>query len=146
MHLKRRRQGNAWFVSQNDDFVFDRQRGYDGPVMAGMVVVFQSSSSTLMAPARRSYGVDRYVMKVLTFDGESQAFTGKIVATESVTQDSDDADDVVSEEEEEVDINVEGKVVGEVLFVNYPPHRRGVDQCYTRVSSDPYFAMAAVRS
>ena len=83
--------------------------------------------------------MDRYFYKIEKID-EDGNIVGKILETLSCVQDSDDDSDVMSDEEEVVNIkDIKGKIIGDSLQVEYPLHSRGVMQCYTRISKDASF-------
>jgi hypothetical protein len=136
-------QGNTWMVCQNNDFVF--QNGYDGPLMPGMIVMYQTKARTPFRN-KHSYGIDRYFYRIEKINSDEGDMVGKILETCTYTQDSDDESDCMSSEDESVNIpNIKSKIIGDALQVDYPTHSRGVMQCYSRVSTDSSFVPHLIR-
>jgi hypothetical protein len=130
-------QGNTWMPVENGGVALPA--AYDGPVMPGMYIMFQCKAKTPWR-AGHSYGIDRWVMRIDTFDGSTGAFKATIVRACESTQDDGDDSDVMSETDEDVEIKTDGTVQipleSGVLHVGYPPHARGINQVYARIRSD----------
>jgi hypothetical protein len=136
------KQGNTWLVFQNGDFVFPSEHGYDGPLMPGMVVMYQTKAVVGMKSGENFYGVDRFILRIDSLNGEGE-IKGCVVEAFSYQQSAKDDSDVLSEEDEIEKIPTTGKLIGDALQVDYPLHSRGVMQCYTRVTNDPSFKRSA---
>ena len=75
------KQGNTWLVCQNNDFVF--KDGYDGPLMPGMIVMYQTKAKTEFLKNKDGYGIDRYFYKIEKMSGDDGEMVGTILETSS---------------------------------------------------------------
>lgn len=137
-HLKHNfTSGNTWMPVENGGVLL---KDYEGPLMAGMVVMFQ-----LKTRGCSGYGVQRWIMKINTMNPNDGAFTATIVESYELSQYDGDDSDCCSEEEMTVQIATSGMYnpqQADVLQVAYPLRRSGggqQQQIYRRIMQDSSF-------